>query len=123
MLSRISIIALLQILMVKYSLNYLPSMTIMKVLTSFIESVSDNLTKVKVGLEATEHYSYNFPRFLLAKGLTTFVINSLHTKSDLPTKKQVNRASRYLKIFPINISFFKCLQKHSIATHSKNFIF
>ena len=44
-----------------------------------IESLSDDLTKVKVGLEATGHYSYNLLGFLLDKGLTTFVINPLHT--------------------------------------------
>ena len=44
-----------------------------------IESVSDDLSKVKVGLEATGHYSYNLLGFLLDKGLTTFVINPLHT--------------------------------------------
>ena len=44
-----------------------------------IESVSDDLNKVKVGLEATGHYSYNLLGFLLEKGLTTFVINPLHT--------------------------------------------
>lgn len=44
-----------------------------------MESVTDDLTKVKVGLEATGHYSYNLPGFLLDKGLTTFVINPLHT--------------------------------------------
>lgn len=35
--------------------------------------------KIKVGLEATGHYSYNILRFLLNKGLHTFVINPLHT--------------------------------------------
>ena len=44
-----------------------------------IEAVSDDLNKVKVGLEATGHYSYNLLGFLLDKGLTTFVINPLHT--------------------------------------------
>ena len=44
-----------------------------------IVSVSDDLTKVKVGLEATGHYSYNILGYLLDKGLTTFVINPLHT--------------------------------------------
>ena len=44
-----------------------------------IVSVSDDLNKVKVGLEATGHYSYNLLGFLLDKGLTTFVINPLHT--------------------------------------------
>ena len=35
--------------------------------------------KIKVGLEATGHYSYNILGFLLDKGLTTYVINPLHT--------------------------------------------
>ncbi len=44
-----------------------------------ISSVSDDLSKIKVGLEATGHYSYNILGFLLDKGLPTFVINPLHT--------------------------------------------
>ncbi len=44
-----------------------------------IESISDDLSKVKVGLEATGHYSYNLLGFLLDKGLPTYVINPLHT--------------------------------------------
>ena len=35
--------------------------------------------KIKVGLEATGHYSYNILGFLLNTGLPTFVINPLHT--------------------------------------------
>lgn len=44
-----------------------------------IESVSDDLSKVKVGLEATGHYSYNLLGFLFSKGFPTYVINPLHT--------------------------------------------
>ena len=44
-----------------------------------IESVMEDVPKVKVGLEATGHYSYNLLGYLLDKGLTTFVINPLHT--------------------------------------------
>ena len=44
-----------------------------------IESLSDDLTKIKVGLQATGHYSYNLLGFLLDKGLPTYVINPLHT--------------------------------------------
>ena len=44
-----------------------------------IKSVSYDFTNVKVGLEATGHYSYNLLGFLLDKGLTTFIINPLHT--------------------------------------------
>ena len=35
--------------------------------------------KIKVGLEATGHYSYNILGFLLDSSLPTFVINPLHT--------------------------------------------
>ena len=35
--------------------------------------------KIKVGLEATGHYSYNLLGYLLDKGLPTYVINPLHT--------------------------------------------
>ena len=35
--------------------------------------------KIKVGLEATGHYSYNLLRFLWDNGLTTYVLNPLRT--------------------------------------------
>ena len=44
-----------------------------------IKSVSGDLSKVKVGLEATGHYSYNILGYVLDKGLPTYVINPLHT--------------------------------------------
>ena len=50
-----------------------------KLLFQKIKSVAPDLTKVKVGLEATGHYSYNILGFLLDKGLSTYVINPLHT--------------------------------------------
>ena len=50
-----------------------------EILFQRIESLSDDLTKIKVGLEATGHYSYNLLGFLLDKGLPTYVINPLHT--------------------------------------------
>ena len=43
-----------------------------------LKSVAPDLSKVKVGLEATGHYSYNILGFLLDKGLHTYVINPLH---------------------------------------------
>ena len=48
-------------------------------LLSKIKSSSPDLSKTKVGLEATGHYSYNLLGFLLDKGLTTYVINPLYT--------------------------------------------
>ena len=44
-----------------------------------IESVMEDTTKVKVGLEATGHYGYNLLGYLIDKGLPTYVINPLHT--------------------------------------------
>ena len=44
-----------------------------------ILSLSPDLSIIKVGLEATGHYSYNLLGYLLDKGLTPFVINPLHT--------------------------------------------
>lgn len=44
-----------------------------------IKTSSRDLSKVKVGLEATGHYSYNILGFLHNKGLTTIVINPLYT--------------------------------------------
>ena len=44
-----------------------------------IHSCTRPTDKIKVGLEATGHYSYNILGFLLDKGLHTYVINPLHT--------------------------------------------
>lgn len=48
-------------------------------LLSKIKSVSKDLSKTKVGLEATGHYSYNLLGFLLDNGFPTYVLNPLHT--------------------------------------------
>ena len=48
-------------------------------LLKVIQSCSAPTDKIKVGLEATGHYSYNILGFLLDKGLTPFVINPLRT--------------------------------------------
>lgn len=44
-----------------------------------IASVMEDVTKVKVGLEATGHYSYNLLGYLFDKGFPTYIINPLHT--------------------------------------------
>ena len=44
-----------------------------------IKECSQKSEKIKVGLEATGHYSYNILGFLLDCGLPTYVINPLHT--------------------------------------------
>ena len=48
-------------------------------LFSKVQSISSDVSNIKVGLEATGHYSYNLLGYLLDKGLPTFVINPLHT--------------------------------------------
>ena len=44
-----------------------------------IFAVSNSLSEIKVGLEATGHYSQNLLGSLIEKGLPTYVINPLHT--------------------------------------------
>ena len=48
-------------------------------LFSKVISCSEDLDTIKVGLEATGHYSHNLHEFLISKGLTTIEINPLHT--------------------------------------------
>ena len=49
--------------------------TFLELLASF----SDSLENIKVGLEATGHYSNNILEFLHSNGLTVFVLNPLST--------------------------------------------
>ena len=44
-----------------------------------ISSLTKDFSNIKVGLEATGHYSYNLLGYLIDKGLTAYVINPLHT--------------------------------------------
>ena len=44
-----------------------------------IQAVCESLENVKIGLEATGHYSYNLLGFLVDKGFAPFVINPLHS--------------------------------------------
>lgn len=46
---------------------------------SILSSLCPDMDNVKVGLEATGHYSFNILGFLLDKGLHPFVLNPLHT--------------------------------------------
>ena len=48
-------------------------------LLSKIRVCTGNQDKIKVGLEATGHYSYNLLGFLLNNGLATYVLNPLQT--------------------------------------------
>ena len=48
-------------------------------LLQVIHRCAGSQNEIKVGLEATGHYSYNILGFLLDKGLATYIINPLHT--------------------------------------------
>ena len=50
-----------------------------KKLLQTIQDCTRKTDKIKVGLEATGHYSYNILGFLLDNGLPIYVINPLHT--------------------------------------------
>lgn len=50
-----------------------------QLLLSTISSVNGSCDNVKIGLEATGHYSNNILDFLLAKGFQTFLLNPLST--------------------------------------------
>lgn len=69
---------------------------------SKICSVSEAFTKVKVGLEATRHYSYNLLGYLLNKDLPTFVINPLHTS--LYRKSPSHRQTKTNKVDAMTIA-------------------
>ena len=54
----------------------------MEGVTTLLKRIQDCTTpqdKIKVGLEATGHYSYNLLGFLLDNGLPTYILNPLHT--------------------------------------------
>lgn len=50
-----------------------------KSLLQTIQDCSQKSDKIKVGLEATGHYSYNILGFLLDNDLPVYVMNPLHT--------------------------------------------
>ncbi len=52
-----------------------------ELLIQTIRSCTRPTDNIKVGLEATGHYSYNILGFLLDKGTATYVINPLHTNA------------------------------------------
>lgn len=65
-----------------------------KSLLQTIQDCSQKSDKIKVGLEATGHYSYNILGFLLDNDLPVYVMNPLHTnlyrKSLTPHFRTIN---------------------------------
>ena len=61
------------------SLRYGTIVMAMENYSTRLSSVSKDKSQIKIGLEATGHYSYNILGSLLDHGYHTFVINPLHT--------------------------------------------
>lgn len=63
-----------------------------------IVSVMENVSIVKIGLEATGHYSYNLLGYLFDKDFLTYIINPLHT--NLYGKSLSLRQTKRIKWMP-----------------------
>ena len=84
-----------------------------------IFSVSKDLSEIKVGLEATGHYSQNLLVSLIEKGLTTYLINPLHT--NLYRKGLSLRKTKTDKVDASSIAMMlitdKTLKPYSISSY------
>ena len=86
-----------------------------------IQSLSPDMSKIKVGLEATGHYSYNLLGYLIDKGLTTFVINPLHTNlyrkslslRKTKTDKVDARTIAMMLMSDVNLKFYSDTSYHN----------
>ena len=86
-----------------------------------ILSSTKDLDKVKVGLEATGHYSYNLLGFLVDKGLLTYVINPLHTNlyrkslslRQTKTDKVDARTIAYMLMSDVNLKSYSDISYHN----------
>ena len=74
-----------------------------------LNSVTGGNSEIKVGLEATGHYSLNLLGSLIDKGLTTFVINPLHT--NLYRKGQSLRKTKTDKVDASSIAMMLITDK------------
>ena len=86
-----------------------------------IKAVETDFKNIKVGLEATGHYSYNLLSFLLDKGLPVFVINPLHTnmyrKSLSLRKTKTDKIDAHtiamMLMFDVNMKSYSSQQHHN----------
>ncbi len=74
-----------------------------------ILAVEDDAENIKVGLEATGHYSYNLLSSLLDNGLASYVINPLHT--NLFRKGQSLRKTKTDKVDAYSIAMMLMTDK------------
>lgn len=90
-------------------------------LYQIILSVETDFSKIKVGLEATGHYSYNLLGFLLDKGFPTYVINpllsNLYRKSlslrQTKTDKIDSRMIAYMLMSDVDIKPYSVTSYHN----------
>ena len=90
-------------------------------LYQIILSVETDFSKIKVGLEATGHYSYNLLGFLLDKGFPTYVINpllsNLYRKSlslrQTKTDKIDSRMIAYMLVSDVDIQPYSATSYHN----------
>ena len=89
-------------------------------LFSKIQSVSSEVSNIKVGLEATGHYSYNLLGYLIDKGLPTYVINPV-SYTHLVLVSMEARTPLHALILPCQLSLVngKSIVKLSIIGLSK----
>ena len=84
-----------------------------------IFTLSNDLNEIKVGLEATGHYSRNLLGSLIEKGLPTYVINPLHT--NLYRKGLSLRKTKTDKVDACSIAMMlltdKTLKSYSISSY------
>ena len=86
-----------------------------------IESVMEDISKVKIGLEATGHYNYNLLGYLIDKGLPTYVINPLHTNlyrkslslRQTKTDKVDARTIAYMLMSDVNLKSYSDASYHN----------
>ena len=86
-----------------------------------IRSIEIDVSKIKVGLEATGHYSYNLLGFLLDKGFPTYVINpllsNLYRKSlslrQTKTDKIDSRMIAYMLVSDVDIQPYSVTSYHN----------
>lgn len=84
-----------------------------------IGSLTDDVSEIKVGLEATGHYHLNLLHSLLDNGLPCFVINPLHT--NLFRKGQSLRKTKTDKVDAASIAMMlstdKTLKPYSVTSY------
>ena len=82
-----------------------------------ILSVETDFLKIKVGLEATGHYSYNLLGFLLDKGFPTYVINpllsNLYRKSLSLRQTKTDKKDSRMIAYMLAIVMQTCIISHS----------